>query len=467
MNTWPTMLETNAWTGSSPAAGPLGPGAGRWSLDLRDRPESNLGNLAPPPEADRADWRDPDVGWGLVLADDARLSAADRASGADAPEPIRELLRSRPGSPVFRYQSGTPYSLTHLYHPASNKHIPIAEGPGGNKPGMPPRYLLIYGTPAVIPWDLQYVMHGLYAVGRLDLTGAALENYIAALMGEWRDSSAQIDHALAWAVVRGDQITPLMRNSIAAKVVEHWQTDATLRQGGISFLDGASTPATAPGLVTALQTERPALIVTTSHGQTGPLDDQALMAARLGALVDQQEAIVDPGALLAQWQPDGAIWYAHACCSAGSSDLTQFDGLVAPGSAIDRVLKGVSALGAQTAPLPQALLGAKKPLRAFVGHVEPTFDWTLRDPATGQYLTRRLREALYQQIYTAQPVGLAFTGWLAGGAAYAQDYDVALARFNQGDSAARTALLAYKLIARDRRATVILGDPTATLPKLP
>ena len=35
-------------------------------------------------------------------------------------------------------------------------------------------------------------------------------------------------------------------------------------------------------------------------------------------------------------------------------------------------------------PLPRKLLGAEKPLRAFLGHVEPTFDWTLRDPETGQ-----------------------------------------------------------------------------------
>jgi hypothetical protein len=45
------------------------------------------------------------------------------------------------------------------------------------------------------------------------------------------------------------------------------------------------------------------------------------------------------------------------------------------------MLKNIAATaGARISPLPRALLGAEKPLRAFVGHVEPTFDWTLRDP---------------------------------------------------------------------------------------
>ena len=47
----------------------------------------------------------------------------------------------------------------------------------------------------------------------------------------------------------------------------------------------------------------------------------------------------------------------------------------------------MTAFGAFTTPLPRALLGATRPLRAFVGHVEPTFDWTLRQRQTGEHLT--------------------------------------------------------------------------------
>src|SRR5207302_1988162 len=126
------------------------------------------------------------------------------------------------------------------------------------------------------------------------------------------------------------------------------------------------------------------LIVTTSHGQTGPLADAVAMKSKLGLPVDQDFQPLDPDQLLATWEPDGAIWYAHACCSAGSNAISLYGCqdtginnipicLVEAGSPVDRVLKGVAGLGSLVAPLPRALLGAKKPLRAFIGHVEPTF----------------------------------------------------------------------------------------------
>jgi hypothetical protein len=66
--------------------------------------------------------------------------------------------------------------------------------------------------------------------------------------------------------------------------------------------------------------------------------------------------------------------------------------------------------GATVAPLPTALLGAPRPLRAFVGHVEPTFDWTLRDPNNKQVVTHVLRAALYKNLYQQDwctPIGYA------------------------------------------------------------
>jgi AcrR family transcriptional regulator len=70
---------------------------------------------------------------------------------------------------------------------------------------------------------------------------------------------------------------------------------------------------------------------------------------------------------------------------------------------IDTVLNGIAALGNRVAPLPTALLGAKKPARAFVGHVEPTFDWTLQNPDTNQILTDSIQKALLViYVITAQ-----------------------------------------------------------------
>jgi hypothetical protein len=459
MENWPTTVQINAWLGDHPATSDLAGSAKKLASDTKRRPRGSAGTLGPE-DVSPSDWRHQQIGWGLILRD-----------GAAIPEPLQELLKSRPGSPVLRYVPGI---MTHLLNQAADVDIPIVNGPTGvEEPSSLPYYLLIYGSPADVPWELQQQLNKKFYVGRLDLEGQALENYVTALIKEWSDSTADIQRALAWSTVQdSDGITTLMRTAIGAQVVLEWQKDKNQTfHDQIVFLDGAKAPASGAGLIDTLQSRRPALIVTTSHGKTWPLSKPQEMREQLGLLVDQAGKEIEPSALLAGWQPDGAVWYAHACCSAGCSEQTQFDeqfsALIPPGSDVDQILKGVAGLGSLTAPLPKALLGAKKPLRAFIGHVEPTFDLSLRDVGTGQHLTGLLRTALYREIYTRKPVGLAFSHWLSSGGVFSEPYTKALADFNKNLPDARKVLLAYQLLSRDRANTVILGDPTATLPKLP
>ena len=459
MEEWPTTVEINAWLGDRSATSAPAPTARKFASSSLGRPSGSLGTLAPE-EFSLADWRHPKVGWGLILHQDAAI-----------PAPIQELLDHRPGSPVLRYQPGI---MTHLRNAAANVDIPLVQGPTGiETPSSLPFYLLIYGSPADIPWELQFRLNQEFFVGRLDLEGAALENYVTALIDGWSESDADIEQALAWSAVQDTAgITRLMRTAVGEQVVKQWRTDKNPTfHDNILFLDGATTVADAAALADAVSSRHPALIVTTSHGRTGPLNQPAVMKEHLGLLVDQHGGEVDPTALLATWQPDGAVWYAHACCSAGCSSQTQFDEefsqLIPAGTDVDLVLKGVASLGSLTAPFPRALLGAPKPLRAFIGHVEPTFDISLRDVGTGQHLAGILRSVLYDQVYTRKPIGMAFSRWLASGAIFSDPFTKALAAFNQNLPNARKLLLAYKLLSRDRRNTVILGDPTVALPPLP
>jgi hypothetical protein len=190
------------------------------------------------------------------------------------------------------------------------------------------------------------------------------------------------------------------------------------------------------------------------------------MKANLGLLVDCGYRTLDPAALLGKWNPAGAIWYAHACCSAGSDSTSRFKGLVSDGSEAARTLAALAeGVGACVAPLPTGLLGAKAPLRAFIGHVEPTFNWTLTNPLTGQYLTAPICQALYDGLYNRQPVGYAFRPWYERiGTLYAQHSD-ALQDYKEGQDS-QDRLLYYLLSAADVSSAVILGDPTAALPAL-
>jgi hypothetical protein len=136
---------------------------------------------------------------------------------------------------------------------------------------------------------------------------------------------------------------------------------------------------------------------------------------------------------------------------------------------VGEVLDGVAALGSMTAPLPRALLGAARPLRAFIGHVEPTFEWTMVFPPTRQRLTSSLRDALYTEICAGKPVGYALKGVYQPIGALLMLIKDAITQFNDSPpgTAARKALdmaLYHKVTAYDRASTVLLGDPTAAIP---
>ena len=463
---WPQTLAINAWTGSEAPSANLGAGAAGWGVQRRLRGAPRM--LVAPEPVDQRDWAHPEVGWGLVLAENEACPEADRAVAADAPEPIRRLVAARRQAPVFRYRKG-PQShrfLRRYYTERGSQDIALSGSRRGTAAGCLPRYLLIYGTPREVPWSLQYVLNTVSRVGRLDLEGTGLEHYVEALLAGWTGAGCRSDQPVVWAVDHGDtDITWLMRHAIAEPVAQKLGADPDI---GANLVKLAASEATAGRLTQALADRRPALVLTTSHGMTGPLNDAALMGQQLGLLVDGEHSRVAPDPLLAAWQPDGAIWYAHACCSAGSDDETSYEGLVEEGSSVERTLAAVAALGAGVAPLPQQLLGAERPLRAFIGHVEPTFDWTLRQPETGQVLTASLQEALYDRMFRKQPepIGLALEGWYKHvGELFAQ-WSQALRQVAKAVPEASLVALRTQLAALDRQSLVILGDPTVALPPL-
>jgi hypothetical protein len=452
----------NAFTGEEVATGGLAPNYAAWTVG---RPALEERQLLPPP-IDPAQWQDERIGWGVILADREGLSAAALATADDAPEPIRALVAARNGK-VLRYRPGSQFNTWTLRDYVGQGDLLTAASPPGAGPRQLPMYLLIHGSPAVIPWQVQYALNPVRHVGRLDLTGDALANYVGALLDDWSQSQARYDAPVVWSVDHGGgDITTTMRDAIGAPMFAKLAADSDIT-GGL-FLDGSHEQATVPALTRALTANQPALVITTSHGMTGPLDDTEAMRANLGLLVDQAHALVRPEGLLGSWQPDGAIWFAQACCSVGSDQPSAYDGLFSPASLVGRVLSGVASLGASIAPLPRALLGEPKPLRAFIGQVEPTFNWTIAFPPNQQQLTADLQNALYQRLCSGQPVGLAMNGYYQPIGSLLINHNRALTTFNvTAGEAAQSALdlaLYSKVTAFDRASVIILGDPTVAIP---
>lgn len=452
-------ISIDGYTGTEAVSGKFTNNVKPWALTKPTYGEKT----ARPGAIDEANWQHPEVGWGVILHEPEGLTPEQLATAADAPEPIQALVAAR-GGKVIRYRRGNTFSNWTLRDYAGGGDLLTATSAEGMGPRQLPKYLLIYGSPKDVPWNIQHFLNPVRHVGRLDLEGDELANYVSALMNEWRDSTSSYTQPVVWAVdhMSGD-ITTLMRDTVAAPLRD------ALDDGEITpaFIDGSTSSATGAALLDALGANKPAFVITSSHGMTGPLDNLDAMAANLGVLVDQEHQRVTPESIVKSWEPDGAIWFAQACCSAGANNPTEYAGLFEAGTTLEQVLTGVSMVGPMTSPLPRALLGAEKPLRAFIGHVEPTFNWTLSFPPNQQVLTSDLKKCLYQRLCTGQPVGLAMSDYypsigtlLLTYLSERQNYESLVG----AEAKPSLDMLVYsRVTAHDRASTVILGDPTVAM----
>lgn len=463
-------LRLNAWTGqASPAGATAAARVAAWAMQRHSGGSGLDAATAAPQEVQPWNWQDSQVGWGLVLADDPTLPPAVRAKADDAPEPIRRLWNARPGSPVLRWSAADGNEVLLRYDANGGVRKPSLVSDYGTALDCIPRFLLIAASPQKVPWSFQYAANMRHYVGRLDGPEDGLGRYVDALLADWPDSARDVRAPLVWSVDHGhDDITWLMDQAISRKLFDAYANDGDADFPRRIGLFGAD--ATAARLLAELSARKPALIVTTSHGMTGPLNDAALTRAQLGVPVDHGRQLLNLEALDAAWQPNGAVWYSHACCAAGSDVHSQYEGLFEPTSDVMRTLEGVASIcGARIAPLPQRLLGHAKPLAAFIGHVEPTFNWSLRDPRTGQPLAHPVRQALYDCLFAAgggRPVGWALSRVFDDAATLLALWAQAVRNFNKGLPGALDSALVNQLTALDRQHTVLLGCPTATLPQL-
>jgi hypothetical protein len=437
-------LRTNAWAGVALVGEVDLAAARRFTLtpDALPPPDEGLLSAAP-----GGSWRDPDVGWGVVLPPTGQLTGAAaelvRARGLDAGWDV----------PLFHVDARRP--LNHLVRDGAP--VPVGSGQGVG-PGRVPAYLLLLGGPAEISWEIQAWLSGWpVAVGRIDPSMPGAEHYFGALAREWDDADVTAAEAVAWSVV-GDDMGQIMRDTIAAPLV-------AAGPPGTSWAhldDGASSgAASAAALEEALLAQRPGLVVTTSHGRVAAHDPG--LAASLGIPVDTAGQDLAPEAL-AVASPGGAIWVLHACCSGGVPADSAYSPLLPDDSSLRAQLDAVAERGPLAAPLPASLLGAVAPARAVIAQIELTFDWMLRDPVTGVATTGQLLDGLGRLLGGA-PVGDAIFHHVAGAAAHRDAYDARRADYLAHRGSPVWEMLAHLLVARNRRATMILGDPTAALPR--
>ncbi len=418
-----------------------------------------------PCDASVSDWRDPSVGWGIILADDPALTERERACAYDAPEPIRELLRCRPGATVLRYRPNAPTRARLLWDATNEVDVSLASSPIGVSAGCLPKYLLIYASPSAVPWSIQYALNVTRCVGRLDLSGTSLEHYVSALLSDWAHVPPPADSVVVWATEHeAADATARGRELIAEPFVRRVKRDPS-RTKDVIFLDGDER-ATAGRLVQALRSERPGTIVTSSNGSFDKFEDEHAGRETIGAPVDQNGDLVDFRAALALWDPGGAVWYANASYSAGVDDDAVFEGLVDRESLLGRTISR-SVVTAMSAPLANSLLGAKRPLRAFVGHVGPLFAASELAPTEISALTATLVTTLAAATTGKKPIAEIFASeWFNNVPKLYAKFDKHLGEFNANITPASTVIRDLLTVLNVER-TVLLGDPTVVAPAAP
>ncbi len=456
----PTELQLDAWPGE-PAYGETDPQAKNWGA--RGGLPPSQGGLAFEAPVDPRRWDHEEVGYGILLPDTPdRAWSPSKVTGADAPEAIQRLLAERPGTVLLHWSPELKDRYLRRYYGDGTFNDPLVGlSTFGTAKGRLPRYVLIAASPERIPWFVQYSLSVRHAVGRLPFDGDELAPYVAALLdGEhgWAAHDVDVLSPVIWTVDHSPtDITRLMHAALTNPLEKAFTGTLT----GLTHLVGPD--ATAANLLAALK-HKPAVVVTSSHGAT-PLDAAALRAD-LGLPVAQDHTTV-PLARLAKAVPAGAVWFAQACCSAGSSGQSSYQGLLKEGSVAWSVVAAVAANGSAVAPAPLALLSRKKPVRAVLGHVEPTFDWTLRDDQTGQKLGGDLVAALSSNLHHGMPLGLAFEDYRAGIGMLTTQWGKLVEKLNTNDTSVLPRMTRLRLTAWDRQSLVLLGDPTVTLPPLP
>lgn len=460
-DTLPQSVQIDAWAGA-PATSPIATDAERWGARPGLPTQEPLDFAAPP---DPAHWANENIGYGILVPDsDDDIWTHQKATGSTLPEPVQRLLRARPGTALLYWKPIHKTGFVRRYYDdgltpdTSDRPIGLTEF--GTARDRLPKFVLIAASPEKIPWDVQYSLSLRHAVGRLPFDGDEADAYVTAMLDGtgWASSPPTSSSVAVWAADHGgSDITQLMRAAITTPFIKKCRNTIA------SLSTAVGAEATEAGLVATLAAH-PTLLVTSSHGAT-PLDERELVL-HLGLPVAQNHAPVRIDTLL-EHLPGGSIWFAQACCSAGSSDRSNYSGLLKANTTARLIVDAVAGLASSVAPAPLALLQRTPPVRAVFGHVEPTFDWTLRDPATKAKFGHSIVDALAGELHSGQPLGLVLENYYDGVGTLVNEWARASDRFGEThDRSILITMTRLRLTAWDRQSLVLLGDPTVTIPAI-
>lgn len=394
------------------------------------------------------------VGWAVITAE-------HDPGAADA------LLRLKPLLDLRRDAAGDLYR-EFRYKVGESKSRFLARNGKGAGPVTPekvPYYLLIVGSPELIPFSFQYALDVQYAVGRIDLpTPQAYANYAASVVAAETGGVRRSRSVAFWGVAR-DPATEISARHLVQPLVK-WMGDNAAGWTTQTALGDGATRERLRGWLGGPET--PAFLFAASHGLTFPADhpDQR---RRQGALLCAdwpgpegwsqplpREFYLCADDVAGDAQLAGLIAFCFACYGAGTPSEDDFDQLR---------LNKFTQLAPQpfVAALPTQLLSHPNGgALAAVGHVDRTWGYSF---LTGD--NRRETEvftSMMDWLLQGYPVGAALEFFGARYAELGNELLPELRKVQEFGKAVDAAEFVGQLTAHmDARSYVVVGDPAVRL----
>ena len=356
----PTLRSAHAVAAPVHPAGLAAARAAVWretgGIEAEDVAELTEGALfrRPPPARDPFD---PAVGkWAaVVLRDDAEA----------AREALAPLLALRASEGVAFDPDGPSPGMLVVDRPAADKPS-LWEEALRDAAGAPPHHLLLIGGPERFPFELASWWSTRRILGVLDvaddplgpLSWPAVHRYAAKVRDRAAAPAALTRRALVYAV-RTDAATRRSHDKLATPLLAFLDKQA----GTLPPVPLLGNAATTPGLLDASCSERPALVVTCTHGIEYPGDPRHWGALTSAIDPEVPDSLLSVDRVADQPFADGGVVFAFACFSAGIPARSALTEMLSPGEQRPAQVPRI-------APLPRLVLGQDRGPLAFIGHVD-------------------------------------------------------------------------------------------------
>ena len=389
-----------------------------------------------------------ETGWGLIVHE---------SEDKEVLEALAPLLQKR------RRDAGAMYREMTFYNNDTTESFRKRNqaASGDANPKKLPYYLLIVGSPELIPFSFQTDLDFSYAVGRLTFHRVESYRQYAANVVKHENEPKPHPHRFhLFAVNNGEPLTELSCNRLAAPI----QEALAERSGGGSRRSWAieATPpqeATRHRLLSLFSPEtKPDILFTAGHGVVYDGDTATRERLQGGLVCSDWQAGRPPSEQQCLFGHDltpdmdfsGLIWFFFSCYTAGTPALSITR---SPDQKADRLHPH-----SFVASLPRALLAHERGALAVVGHVEQCYQHSfLWHDEIGE--TDHFASAL-ARLLEGVPVGYAMEHFQRRLGEIATAY---LGRMHDPNPPDEEEMRLFWITFQDARYYIVLGDPAVRL----